>query len=161
MLKKLEGLMKLGLPKPLYYDALHSNPPLAFPQSSQKPPKISFPEDRLRARFYRDHPLELDTPLQVTNPTTATASTVDAEWAIQRQLQLMSGTEPLSVEEAYTRACDELKRKRVEGEIGRRLAGRTAGVTAGNELLEEILLEERRVLELERSNPTVKIQKRK
>ena len=171
MLKRLDGLIKLGLPKPLYYEPIRSNPPLSFTTSTTskakkaKPPKITFPEDQLRAHFYRDHPLELDAPLQMTAPS---LNQCDSEWAIQRQLQLMSSPiEPLSAEEAYARACDELKRRRVEGEIGRRLAGRGRALAeeAGAELLDTVLLEERRILEQEKQRTMngnqVKFNKRK
>lgn len=162
MLKRLDGLIKLGLPKPLYYDPVRANPPLSFTSSQGsskgKPPKITFPEDRLRARFYRDHPLELDVPVQMTAAVPAVGD--DAEWVIQRQLQLLSAPvqpqqqqQPLTTEEAYRRACDELQRRRIEEEIGKRLAGRSSrdGCTeqSAQALFEEVLMEERRVLQLQ------------
>ena len=73
LIKRVTGLMRLGKPKPIWYDTIQSNPPLSFknhPKSSAKshhtkPPKLVYPEDKLRARFYRDHPFELDSPLSL------------------------------------------------------------------------------------------------
>ena len=157
-LNRLTGLLKLGLPRPLYYDTLRANPPLSFTTTSTsarstKPRKLVFPEDRLRARYYRDHPFELDTPIRASQPD-------DAEFLIQRQLQLMA-QERLSLDEAYERAGDELKRRRVEGEIGRRLAGAAGGEQElrASELLDEVLLEEKRMLQLQQEKRATAIVK--
>lgn len=82
----------------------------AFPQ------EIEFPEDRLRERFLRDHPLERLRPLVMkengdsldNSAIISRESVVDVESVVRYQSQLMTGQDSLtrmSEEEAYQHAC--------------------------------------------------------
>lgn len=133
--------MKLGRPKPLWYDTVQANPPLSFTCSSskptlqlskklklvtvkpvQKPPKLIYPEDNLRKKFYRDHPFEFDTPITVLEESSSlSTSKLDSEWAVQRQLQLMESAS-ISESQAYTQACSEYFTRKAEAQVTDRLA---------------------------------------
>lgn len=147
MLKRLEGLLKLGHQKPLYFDTLRNHPPLSFkPSNGNAVKKIEYPEDGLRARYYRRNPLELDRPLSRED-----SGDCDGEWVIERQLQLMEEKPGLSSEAAYEQATGEYKARQMETGIKERLEGK---MEKSNEefirLLDEVFLEEKRSLQVQR-----------
>ena len=103
----------------------------------QFPEEIRFPEDRLRARFLRDHPLERLRPLVMKErpsssmdadsaATIAREQVVDVESLVRYQAQLMSaggdgntGVTSMSEEEAYRHACRAFYENRAK-ELARR-----------------------------------------
>lgn len=167
LLKRANGLMRLGRPKPLWYDTIQSNPPLSFKNhpaksaaSRIKPPKLVYPEDRLRARFYRDHPFELDSPLSLTAEQSTSfdleAAVISPEWAIQRQLQLMEGG--MKERAAYHKACEEFEQRKAEIEVAERLARQEQlqvqreNLKPLSQLLDSVFLEEKAEMEYKKTN---------
>lgn len=146
MLKRLEGLLKLGHQKPLYFDTLRNHPPLSFTDGGRVK-KIEYPEDGLRAKYYRRNPLELDRPLSPENK----GDDCDGEWVVGRQLQLMEEKPGLSSEAAYEQATGEYKARQMETDIKERLGGKMG--KSNDEficLLDEVFLEEKRSLQAQR-----------
>ncbi|OMH84957.1 37S ribosomal protein S25, mitochondrial [Zancudomyces culisetae] len=105
-----------------------------------RPPKIVYPEDRLRERFYKDHPFELNQPISLVERNIATKQKyesisdyspfgISGESVIRRQLFLMhgaDGSEGLTEDQAYTIACSEFYQARAEKELETRIAGQEA-----------------------------------
>ena len=166
-MRKASGLMRLGRPKPLWYDTIQSNPPLSFknhPAKSSasriKPPKLVYPEDRLRTRFYRDHPFELDSPLSLGKDQSPSfdleAAVISPEWAIQRQLQLMEGG--MKERTAYQKSCEEFEQRKAEIEVAERLARQEQlqvqreNLRPLSQLLDSVFLEEKGEMEYKRNN---------
>ncbi|OLL22576.1 37S ribosomal protein S25, mitochondrial [Neolecta irregularis DAH-3] len=112
-----------------------------------KPQKIVYPEDRLRSRFYRNHPWELARPkiiiendamdflrynwntlVQNGRQTDGERFVVYAEIllikysVVQRAVWLMNQTDPLSEQQAYEYACQEFYAVRAHEEIESRIA---------------------------------------
>ncbi len=151
--------MRLGRPKPIWFDTVQSNPPLSF-KSNAKPLKLVYPEDRLRTRFYRDHPFELDSPLSLGREQSASfdleAAVISPEWAIQRQLQLMETGMKEGV--AYQKACEEFELRKSEIEVAERLARQEqlqvqrANLKPLSQLLDSVFLDEKREIEYKKSN---------
>ncbi|KKA30413.1 hypothetical protein TD95_004583 [Thielaviopsis punctulata] len=140
--------------RPPWFDAVHAVPPgeiLTRPIAAQlnpaptklrpgkprnlyKPQQIRFPEDSLRATFYKDHPWELARPRQVLETDGCDMYRVDwsrgvrqpgmaltGECVVQRQLWLMHN-EDLSQDAAYDRARHEFYQERQMEELTRRVA---------------------------------------
>ena len=159
--------MQLGRIKPLWYDTVQTNPPLSFKNHSVKsvkgrvkPPKIVYPEDRLRARFYREHPFELDSPLTLGKEQFPSfnleTAVISPEWAIHRQLQLMeSGMKECA---AYQKACEEFELRKSEIEVSERLARQEQlqvqreNLKPLSQLLDSVFLEEKREIEYKKNN---------
>lgn len=178
LLRRVSGLMRLGRPRPLWFDTVSANPPLSFVSpvdrqrnrekteksgkqtprtaSHARPAKIVYPEDKLRRKFYRDHPFELDTPIAINGLSSDAAVEPpsrdnDGEWAIQRQLQLMA--QGVTKHDAHQQACAELYARRAETEIAERLA-REERLEVQQEtlrpmvdVLESVMLQEKTALE--------------
>ncbi|CAG8584075.1 11038_t:CDS:2 [Acaulospora colombiana] len=96
-----------------------------------KPRKIEFPEDRLRRRFYKDHPYELLRPqtlLEKESPVQEDwnsldnkhPSLVNGESVIKYQLHLIS--EGMEEHKAYEIACNEFYAIRAKQEVAERVA---------------------------------------
>lgn len=153
--------MRLGRPKPIWFDTVQSNPPLSFKNHpNAKPPKLVYPEDKLRVRFYRDHPFELDSPLSLGKEQSASfdleAAVISPEWAIQRQLQLMeTGMKETA---AYQKACEEFELRKAEIEVAERLARQEQlqvqreNLKPLSQLLDSVFLEEKREIEYKKNN---------
>ncbi|KAJ2781145.1 mitochondrial ribosomal small subunit component [Coemansia interrupta] len=113
--------------------------------SSTRPPKIEFPEDRLRRVFYKNHPFELTRPrilMEVTGQTSSDWSRlasgrkqVTGEDVIRHQYYLMQ-SEGLSEQAAYAQATGEFYKMRAREEIEAKIARREAQAY-GARLLEE------------------------
>ncbi|KNE56586.1 hypothetical protein AMAG_17937 [Allomyces macrogynus ATCC 38327] len=93
-----------------------------------RPQPIVYPEDRLRERFYRDHPFELVRPktLVETVPQSADYSkplhlrqNMSGEDVIQYQLYLVS--QGLTINEAYDQAVREFRSIRLQEEAEERV----------------------------------------
>lgn len=165
LIRKVNGLMRLGRAKPVWYDTLQTNPPLSFknhPAASAKgrikPPKLVYPEDKLRTKFYREHPFEVDSPLnlQPTGNSSFDLETaiISPEWAIQRQLQLMETGMKEAV--AYQKACEEFELRKSEIEVAERLARQEQlqvqreNLKPISQLLDSVFMEEKREIEYKR-----------
>ena len=165
LIKRVDGLVRLGRAKPLWFDTIQTNPPLSFKNhpiqnkksngsSRIKPPKLVYPEDRLRIRFYRDHPFELDTPLSL-NPNYPTPI-IDPEWTIQRQLQLIENG--MKENSAYLQACQEFEQRKSEREVAERLARQEQlqvqreTLKPLSQLLDSVFMDEKRELEYKNNN---------
>ncbi|CAG8536407.1 11515_t:CDS:2 [Diversispora eburnea] len=97
-----------------------------------RPPKIEFPEDRLRKRFYKDHPYELLKPQTLLENKFSNRenwesllgnkhpSQVTGESVIKYQLHLIS--KGMSEREAYAKACNEFYEIRARQEVAERVA---------------------------------------
>lgn len=159
LIKRVNGLMQLGRAKPLWFDTVQTNPPLSFknhPIQNKKtngrikPPKLVYPEDRLRIRFYRDHPFELDVPLTL-NLTPNTTSIIDPEWTIHRQLQLIENG--MKESSAYLQACQEFEQRKSEREVAERLARQEQlqvqreNLKPLSQLLDSVFMDEKREIE--------------
>ncbi|KAJ1821053.1 mitochondrial ribosomal small subunit component [Coemansia sp. S610] len=93
---------------------------------STKPPRIEFPEDRLRRTFYRNHPFEKERPRIVMEPTGQTEQDwsqltqghgqVTGENVIRHQYYLMQH-KGLSEREAYAQATGEFYKVRAREEM--------------------------------------------
>jgi hypothetical protein len=168
LVKRVSGLMRLGRTKPLWFDTVQTNPPLSFknhptksssPNSRIKPPKLVYPEDKLRTRFYRDHPFELDSPLSLGKEQSTSfdleSAVISPEWAIQRQLQLMEGG--MKESQAYQKACEEFEQRKAEIEVAERLARQEQlqvqkeNLKPLSQLLDSVFLEEKREIEYKRN----------
>ena len=65
----------LGKRKPLWYDAVVVKyPPVRFEAKGGRPPRIAYPEDKIRQRFYAEHPLELQSPMDMDEQSADTSS---------------------------------------------------------------------------------------
>ena len=169
LVKKVSGWMRMGKAKPVWFETVSVNhPPLSFapaastqipykklkPRTLQpvhKPEKLVYPEDRMRRRFYREHPLELDEPISLAE-TGKVMNGVDGEFVVQRQLELIE-KDRMSEEDAYQKACKEFYQKRGETEIAERLAADQHITVLGGKyepmktVFERILLEEKAEIE--------------
>ncbi|KAJ2451748.1 mitochondrial ribosomal small subunit component [Coemansia sp. RSA 2336] len=98
---------------------------------SNKPPKIEFPEDRLRKEFYRNHPFERYRPRSLVettgkNPQTWNklsdgTSQITGENVIRYQYYLMQ-TKGMSKQDAYIQATDEFYAIRAREEMNAKIA---------------------------------------
>lgn len=175
LIKKVGGLMRLGRAKPVWFDTIQTNPPLSFKshpatktktsnsnssKSFPKPPKLVFPEDKLRARFYRDHPFELDNPLTLGRDQFPSfnlqSAVIGPEWAIQRQLQLMENGMKEGL--AYQQACQEFELRKSEIEVAERLARQEQlqvqreNLKPLSQLLDSVFLEEKAEIEYNKTH---------
>lgn len=167
LMRKASGLMRLGRPKPLWFDTIQSNPPLSFKNhpaksasSRIKPPKLVYPEDRLRTRFYREHPFEMDSPLSLGKEQSPSfdleAAVISPEWAIHRQLQLIEGG--MKERAAYQKACEEFEQRKAEIEVAERLARQEQlqvqreNLKPLSQLLDSVFLDEKREMEYKKNN---------
>ncbi|KAJ1896593.1 mitochondrial ribosomal small subunit component [Kickxella alabastrina] len=102
---------------------------------STRPPKIEFPEDRLRRVFYKNHPFEKSRPRIVMEPTGKTchdwsqlshgSSQVTGENVVRYQHFLMQ-SENMSEQEAYVQATSEFYKIRAREEIEAKIARQEA-----------------------------------
>ncbi|KAJ1954097.1 mitochondrial ribosomal small subunit component [Dispira parvispora] len=129
-----------------------------------KPPHIVFPEDRLRRRFYKDHPHELLRPRALLEPwqgprtdwsrlqDTRHSGTITGEDVIRHQLYLMTECH-LSEQEAYAQVLKEFYRIRAREDLETKLAEEQAHHFGAQPLLSDVdmnlKMEER---QLEKSN---------
>ncbi|KAL5593979.1 hypothetical protein BROUX41_001031 [Berkeleyomyces rouxiae] len=141
--------------RPPWFDVLHTVPPSEIlsrpiavqlnedkralkrpgkPRNLYKPQQIRFPEDALRATFYKDHPWELARPRQILETDGCDAYRVDwskgvvqpgmqlsGECVVQRQVWLMEN-EGLSQDAAYDKARREFYEERHLRELRQRIA---------------------------------------
>ncbi|KAK0651622.1 mitochondrial ribosomal protein S25 [Cercophora newfieldiana] len=121
------------------------------PRNLYKPTKLTFPEDKLRREFYRDHPWELARPMMVLETNGMDARFRDwstgvrqpgmklsGECVVQRQMWLMEN-QGLSKEQAYDTARREFYKLRHQEEIDARIAveeARMVGAYFGKTLLQ-------------------------
>ncbi|KAL7754077.1 mitochondrial ribosomal small subunit component [Sorochytrium milnesiophthora] len=91
------------------------------PSKKLRAPKLVFPEDVIRARFYRQHPLELTRPRDFTAPVRVDWTTLlesgkplTAEHVVQYTLYLIAQGHTYS--EAYKVACHEFYAARIREE---------------------------------------------
>jgi len=122
------------LTRPIAVQKWSNNRKLRKPSNIYKPPKITHPEDRLRATFYRDHPWELARPRIILESDGKDAQRCDwarglrqpglpltGESVVQRQLWLMQNAD-LQRDQAYDVARKEFYALRQEEEIEKRVA---------------------------------------
>lgn len=65
----------LNKAKPIWYDAVvEKYPPIQFTAKAYKPRKIEYPEDQIRSKFYAEHPLELQKPIDLQEGTSFSLS---------------------------------------------------------------------------------------
>ncbi|KAJ1837953.1 mitochondrial ribosomal small subunit component [Coemansia sp. RSA 2703] len=112
---------------------------------STRPPKIEFPEDRLRREFYKNHPFELARPrilMEVTGQTSSDWSQlasgrkqVTGEDVIRYQYYLMQ-SKGLSEQAAYVQATEEFYKVRGREEVEAKIARKEAQAY-GARMLEE------------------------
>lgn len=87
--------------------------------------RIRYTEDKLRQRFYKEHPWELARPVLLVENSGKALETYEwscikqrgkqlsGESLVQRQLYLMKRAEPrMTTEDAYRTACEEFYRER-------------------------------------------------
>ncbi|KKF95697.1 37S ribosomal protein S25 mitochondrial [Ceratocystis platani] len=174
---------KFTATRPPWFDVLHAVPPSEIltrhvavqlnenkkalkrpgkPRNLYKPQQIRFPEDSLRANFYRDHPWELARPRQIVETDGCDAYRVDwsqgvvqsrmqlsGECVVQRQMWLMEN-EGLSQDEAYDKARREFYEERHLRELRSRISveeARYVGAYFGKSRLELGMEEEDRAYE--------------
>lgn len=125
--------------------------------------RIRYTEDRLRQRFYKEHPWELARPVLLVEDSGRSSQKYDwsriaqkgkqlsGESVIQRQLYLMKTAMPrMTTEDAYRTACEEFYRLRRYEALEKRIAVEEAMAygTEFNKSQTEIGLElEQRVVE--------------
>ncbi|KAG9294212.1 hypothetical protein G9A89_021571 [Geosiphon pyriformis] len=152
-------------PKGLSYRKKHTQKKLRTRPDQPQP--IVYPEDRLRRRFYRDHPYELLRPrilMEKEIPADKVwtslladgehASEITGESVIQYQFYLMMH-EGLNEQEAYAIACNEFYAIRARQEVEERVAEEQAlafGAVRPNSEVEKAMWKEHKVLRKSRSN---------
>ncbi|KAK2060854.1 37S ribosomal protein Rsm25 [Colletotrichum caudatum] len=122
------------LTRPVTVQSGPKNPKLRKPSNIYKPPRITHPEDRLRATFYKDHPWELARPRIILESDGKDARRCNwamglvqpglpltGESVVQRQLWLMHNAH-LGRDQAYDVARKEFYALRQEEEIEKRVA---------------------------------------
>ncbi|KAJ2704388.1 mitochondrial ribosomal small subunit component [Coemansia sp. IMI 203386] len=102
---------------------------------STRPPKIEFPEDKLRREFYKNHPFELSRPRIVMEPTGRTnedwsrltkgAGQVTGEDVVRHQHYLMQ-SKGMGEQEAYAQVTNELYKIRAREEMEAKIAQQEA-----------------------------------
>ncbi|EFQ34841.1 37S ribosomal protein Rsm25 [Colletotrichum graminicola] len=122
------------LTRPVTVQKRPNNHKLRKPSNIYKPPRITHPEDGLRATFYRDHPWELARPRIILESDGKDAQRCNwakglrqpglpltGECVVQRQLWLMQNA-GLKRDQAYDVARKEFYALRQEEEIEKRVA---------------------------------------
>lgn len=134
LVRRASGLMKLGRPKPVWYDTVANRcPPLTFqaPASAKasrprpknahqpiwRPPKLVYPEDKYVQKLFKRWPLE---KLRPTSINETMEDPKDVQSVINKQLELME--EGLGTEKAFQVASSEFMAERRREEIEERLA---------------------------------------
>ncbi|PVU87314.1 hypothetical protein BB559_006106 [Furculomyces boomerangus] len=97
------------------------------------PKKIVYPEDKLRRRFYKDHPFETANPISLIqgeckedrwDSISGSSVGMNGESVIRKQLYLMNKGVP--EEEAYQQVIKEYYRVKADQELERKIAAQEA-----------------------------------
>ncbi|ORY56907.1 37S ribosomal protein rsm25 [Pseudomassariella vexata] len=144
---------KLRVQQPVWYKVVESIPPSEMitrplppqhiipkgkerkPSRLYQPQQLTYPEDKLRRRFYRDHPWELARPRMIVEMDGKDSQRCDwskglrqpgmqlsGESVVQRQLWLLENVPGIGTNQAYDQVRREFYALRQEEEIERRVA---------------------------------------
>lgn len=171
------GVMRLGKAKPIWLETVSKlYPPVTFsvPKELQgrggptRPPKIVFPEDSYRRRFFAQHSMEQCRPTVLDErvpdkggPDTYCLrgggygcmfnffhSSNSCYRVFTEQTRLME-EEGLSANEAYKSAVDQYRRRRRREELAQRVAQEQfmeVATVPSSHVIEEMILEERKIM---------------
>ncbi|ODQ54819.1 hypothetical protein SAICODRAFT_69995 [Saitoella complicata NRRL Y-17804] len=116
-----------------YRPILHRPPSTNIVMQKRNPRKIDYPEDNLRAEFYKEHPWELARPRVITendgrdydkydwSMLEQPGKPLDGESVVQHQLWLMRKA-GMSKQNAYLQACFQFYKLRARSEVLQRIA---------------------------------------
>lgn len=116
-----------------------------------RPPKLQYPEDGIRERFFREHPAEARRPISLSE---GLAGQVDSEFVVQRHSELKEQLD--SDEAAYQQALKDFYAERERQEVSEVSALRQDMQTAGkdpqqmlDEAFNKVAREQERLAEIE------------
>ena len=123
-----------------------------------RPPKLVYPEDKVRKRFLREHPGELSRPLNLNEQNCNVDGIDHVIEKYSEQLSNVNGSDKLAQEEVYRRAIQEFYAAREREEVSElsalRQSAQTSNITIQemlDESIDKVVQEEQRLEEVKKS----------